>query len=233
MESQTRLIYQRQPLNRFSTAEKIKILAADLGFAVLIRLIGLTLRFESEGEENLRDAESSGPVIYSVWHNRIFGGIYYLRNRKIAVITSESFDGEYIARFITRFGFGAVRGSSTRGGVRALVQMARLMRKGVPMAFTVDGPRGPRYKAKPGPILLARKTGRPIIPLSFEYRNRLEIGSWDKMQIPLPFTCVRAYFAKPIYVPEDASEAATENKLQELQESLDNLVTQGEKWRSS
>ncbi|MER3430694.1 MAG: hypothetical protein C4325_08940 [Blastocatellia bacterium] len=233
MELETRFVYRKQPLDRFSTIEKIKILGADLAFTGLIRLIGLTLRFECEGEENLRRAESSGPVIFSIWHNRIFGGIYYLRNRRIAVMTSESFDGEYIARFITRFGFGAVRGSSTRGGVRALVQMARLMRKDVPMAFTVDGPRGPKYKVKPGPILLARKTGRPIIPLSFEYRNRLELGSWDQMQIPLPFSRVRAYFAEPIFVPYEADEVAAEAKLKELQQSLDKLVEIGKKWRVS
>jgi len=233
MESEKEHIYRRQSLARFSPAEKFRIILADLAFTILIRLIGLTLHFESEGEENLNLSESSGPVIYAVWHNRIFGGIYYLRNRRIAVMTSESLDGEYIARFITRFGFGAIRGSSTRGGVRALVKMAKYVRKGVSMAFTVDGPRGPRYRVKPGPILLAKKSGRPIIPLSFEYKRRIEAGSWDKMQIPLPFSRVKAYFAEPLTIKADADDREIAAAVEELQKRLDGLVEKGEKWRNN
>jgi lysophospholipid acyltransferase (LPLAT)-like uncharacterized protein len=106
---------------------------------LVIRLIGSTIRFEVEGSENFDAIADAGKVpIYSVWHDRIFLCIYFLRKRKIVVITSQSKDGEYIARSLQRFGFGAIRGSSTRGGTRALVDMIRTMRAGAPMAFTVE-----------------------------------------------------------------------------------------------
>ena len=112
------------------------------------------------------------------------------------MITSQSFDGEYIARFIQRFGYGAVRGSSTRGGVGALVEMIRLMKKGLPAGFSVDGPKGPLYFAKTGAILLAKKTGNPVMPFSVETKNHWTIKSWDKLQIPKPFSKAKVFIAR-------------------------------------
>jgi lysophospholipid acyltransferase (LPLAT)-like uncharacterized protein len=147
------------------------------------------------------------------------------------VITSQSFDGEYIARFIQRFGFGAVRGSSTRGGVGALVKMIRLMREDLSMCFTVDGPRGARYVAKNGAILLAKKTGNPILPFLIEPQKFWTINSWDKLQIPKPFTRARVFFAEPISVEKNVDETEIENKRRQLQQKLDETVELGEQWR--
>ncbi len=214
--------------------DRLTIRAADLAFYTLIRVIGRTIRFETEGLEHLNAIEGEGRLpVYAFWHDRIFASTWYFRNRGIAVITSQSKDGEYIARFIQRLGFGAIRGSSTRGGVKALVEMIKAMRKGTPTAFTVDGPKGPRYEAKPGPILLAKKTGNPIVPFVTECARFWTIRSWDRLQIPKPFTRAKLIIDKPIYVEADAGEEVVERKLRELQLSLDAMVEAGAKWSSS
>ena len=148
-------------------------------------------------------------------------------------MTSKSFDGEYIARFIQRFGYGAVRGSSTRGAVGAIVEMARLMRAGCTTAFTIDGPKGPRYVAKSGAVLLAKKSGHPIMPVTMSLERYWTLPSWDKFQIPKPFTRARVYVAPPIHVPHDADDEVLAAKRDELQQTLDDLNHQSEEWRRS
>ena len=221
-------VYQPASLSEYTFKQRLLIRAADLVFYLAISLIGKTLRYDTEGWKNLEAIETAGHVpIYTFWHDRIFQGTYFWRNRGIVIITSKSFDGEYIARFIQRFGYGAIRGSSSRGGSRALVEMIRKMREGLPMGFSIDGPRGPRYRVKPGPVLLAKKTGNPMMPFILEPKNFWTINSWDKMQIPTPFTRVRVIIGKPIYVKADSDE---EQKLEEIQTSLDELVARGKVW---
>ncbi|HBE82693.1 MAG TPA: hypothetical protein DDW24_07920, partial [Blastocatellia bacterium] len=199
----------------------------------LITFIGKTLKYETEGWENFEAIENAGKIpIYSFWHNRIFAGTYFFRNRGIVVITSQSFDGEYIARFIQRFGYGAVRGSSTRGGIGALVEMIRLMKQGLPMGFTVDGPKGPRYVAKSGACLLAKKTGNPLMPFVIECEDYWTLKSWDRLQIPKPFTKANLIIGEPIFIESRARDKELEAKIVELQTSLDELVLRGEKWRT-
>ena len=148
-------------------------------------------------------------------------------------MTSRSKDGEYIARFIQRFGYGAVRGSSTRGAVGALVELVKLMRTGCPAGFSIDGPKGPKYVAKMGALLLSKKTGNPVLPFSLTPRRRVTISSWDELQIPLPFTKVLVEFEAPIYVSNDADEKALQTKRDELQQALDRVTASGEEWRST
>jgi lysophospholipid acyltransferase (LPLAT)-like uncharacterized protein len=221
-------------LSGYSLKDRITIRLADLAFYLMIVTIGRTIRFEVEGWENFEAIELAGKLpIYAFWHDRIFAGTYFFRNRGIAVITSQSKDGEYIARFIQRLGYGAIRGSSTRGGVGALVEMIRTMRSGTPTAFTLDGPKGPRYEAKPGAVLLAKKTGNPIMPFVTECSRFWTVGSWDRLQIPKPFTRAKLIIAKPIYVEANADEEQVKQKLNELQLSLDAMVEAGANWRSS
>lgn len=227
-------VYKIGPLSNYSLKECIMIRLADRAFYLLIRIIGSTIRYEIEGWENFEAIEKMGKVpIYSFWHNRIFAGTYFFRHRGIVVITSQSMDGEYIARFIQRLGYGAIRGSSTRGGVGALIEMIRCMKQGLPMAFTVDGPKGPRYEAKSGPVLLAKKTGNPMMPFIVETEKFYSVKSWDRLQIPKPFTRAKMIIAQPIYVEKTAGDSEIEIKRLELQMSLDELVKRGERWRKN
>ena len=229
-----RRVYEFADLSDYSFSERLKIRTADLMFYLLIKLIGVTARFEVVGWENHDKAEENGGLpIYVFWHDRIFLTTYWWRDRKIVVLTSRSFDGEYIARFIQRFGYGAIRGSSTRGAVGAVVEMVRLMRAGCTTAFTIDGPKGPRYVAKMGAVLLAKKSGHPIVPVTMALERYWTVPSWDKFQIPKPFTRARIYVAPPIYVTADADENELNAKRDELQATLDNLNVQTDAWRSS
>jgi lysophospholipid acyltransferase (LPLAT)-like uncharacterized protein len=215
--------YRFAPLSGYRLRERLLIRAADLAFYLVISLLGRAARFRVEGWEHWEEAHAGGPPIMAFWHDQIFLTTYYFRRRRIVVMTSQSFDGEYIARFIQRFGYGAARGSSTRGGVGALVEMARLVRRGCPAGFTADGPRGPRHVAKTGPLLLAKKTGRPVLPFAVHAEKFWAVRSWDRLQIPKPFTRAAVRLAPPIRVPADADEALLERKRDELQRALDAL----------
>ena len=221
-------------LSSYSLKQRLLIRAADLVFYLLIRAVGRTVRFEVEGWEHWRRAAGGGALpVYTTWHEGVFLATYFWRGRRIVVMTSRSFDGEYIARFIQRFGYGAARGSSSRGGVGAVVEMARLMRAGSPAGFMIDGPRGPRRVAKPGAVLLAKKTGQPVLPFVVTPARSWRARSWDGTQIPRPFTRALLDIAPPIYVPSDADEAALAAKRDELQRALDALARRGEQWRES
>jgi lysophospholipid acyltransferase (LPLAT)-like uncharacterized protein len=226
--------YKFAPLSAYPLKKRLLIRAADLAFYLLINVIGRTARFEVEGWKHHEQAtEAGGLPIYNFWHERIFMTTYWWRQRRIVVMTSQSFDGEYIARFIQRFGYGAARGSSTRGGVGAVVEMARLMRAGCTTAFTIDGPKGPPRIAKMGSVLLAKKTGHPVLPVTMALRRYWTVPSWDNFQIPKPFTRAKVYVAPPIYVPADADESLLQARRDELQDALDDLNRRGDEWRAA
>jgi lysophospholipid acyltransferase (LPLAT)-like uncharacterized protein len=226
--------YSFADLAAFSFTDRLLIRAADLLFFLLIKLIGRTIKFEIEGWEHWEAASTGGKLpIYTFWHNRVFLSTYFWRRRRIVVMTSKSFDGEYIARFIQRFGYGASRGSSTRGATGAVVEMVRLMRAGSPTAFTIDGPKGPRYVAKMGAVLLAKKTRNPILPFTITADRFWEAKkSWDGFQVPRPFTRARVGIAAPIFVRPDADDTELNAKRDELQRALDELNQRGEEWRA-
>lgn len=225
MANEIAQVYRFESLAKYPFSERFVIRLADLGFYAIISVLGRTIRWETKGLEHLDQVKASGSTpVFCLWHNRLFAGTYFLRDRGIVVITSQSRDGEYIARFLKRFGFGTVRGSSTRGGVKALVEMIRLMRLGHPMAFTVDGPRGPRYEAKSGAVLLAKKTGNPLLPFTVECERFWTIGSWDRLQIPKPFTRARFEMGAPIDVDPAARDDEIEQKRLELQDALNRLA---------
>jgi len=159
-----------------------------LGYLV-IRIIGPTLRWQVEGGSPLDEVYKSGHrAIFTFWHGRILPATYFWRNRGIVVMTSMNRDGDVIAECIRRFGYGAARGSSSRGGFRALAEMAREIRRGRDAGFTVDGPRGPKYVAKQGPVVLALKTGAAVFCFHISMQHKVQLKSWDEFQIPMPFT---------------------------------------------
>ena len=187
------------------------------------------MRWESEGDEHLEEIYKSGNrAIFTFWHGRIFPATYYWRHRGIVVMTSMSRDGEPIAQCIQRFGYGAARGSSSAGWVKALAEMSRAIHHGRDAAFTVDGPRGPRYEAQQGPIILARKTGAAIFCFHISIKYRIQLKTWDEFQIPLPFTKAIVLKAAPIWVPPDASEAHLRALHDKMQATLDGLRKRGD-----
>ena len=203
---------------------------------LLIAALGATLRWRVDGVEHFDAIVASGrqPVM-AFWHGRILSATYYFRGRGIVVITSENFDGEWIAGIIERFGYGTARGSTSRGGRRALLQLMRDLRAGRPAGFTVDGPRGPARVAQPGAVWLARATGNPVLPFHLEADRAWSLKSWDRTQIPKPFATVALVVGEPFDVPKDADDDALERarahlevRLRELEaKALGLLVPQG------
>src|SRR6266516_3298537 len=213
----------------FSRCDRVKVwLIGWIGYFV-IGVVGRTMRWQSVGDSYLDEIYKSGNrAIFTLWHGRIFPATYYWRDRGIVVMTSMNRDGEPIAQCIQRFGYGAARGSSSRGGFRALAEMAGEIRKGRDTAFTIDGPRGPRYVAKQGPVLLALKTGAAIFCFHISMKHKIQLNSWDQFQVPLPFTKALVLKAAPIWVPSDASEAHLRALHEQMQATLDDLRQRGD-----
>jgi hypothetical protein len=159
------------------------------------------------------------------WHGRILPATVYFKRRGIVVITSENFDGEWIAGIIERFGYGTARGSTSRGGVKALVQMKHEMEAGKPTGFTIDGPRGPARVAQPGAVWLSKATGNPVLPFHLEANRHWTINSWDRTQIPKPFATVALVVGEPFVVPAGADENQLEAARCHLEEELRQLET--------
>jgi len=193
---------------------------AALGYP-LINALGRTLRWRVDGMQHLDAIRAAGrqPVM-AFWHGRILPATFYFRRRGIVVITSENFDGEWIARIIERFGYGTARGSTTRGGLKAMKQLVRDMEEGKPAGFTVDGPRGPARAAQPGAIWLAKATGNPVLPFHLEASRHWSLGSWDRTQIPKPFSTVALAIGEPIPVAADATDEEIERARLELEQRL-------------
>jgi lysophospholipid acyltransferase (LPLAT)-like uncharacterized protein len=190
----------------------------------IISALASTYRWRQEGLQHLDEVKRSGrQPIMAFWHGRILPSTYFFRRRGIVVITSENFDGEWIAGIIERFGYGTARGSTSRGAVKALVQLKRDMAAGKPAAFTLDGPRGPAKVAQPGAVWLAKATGNPIIPFHIESSRHWTLRSWDRTQIPKPFSNVAISIGEPIDVPPDADEPAMEQTRLTLEARLKSL----------
>lgn len=215
----------------YGLGDRVRFWLGSLAGYWAIRLIGVTLRWEIEGWENHRSIVEAGErIIYTFWHGRIFMATYFWRDRGIVVMTSQNRDGEYIARVIRRFGYGAARGSSSRGGRRALVEMIHEMRRDKDVAFTIDGPRGPRYEAKPGAVWIAAKTGNAIFPFHISPERKWTLNSWDHFQIPKPFSRVLVLMAPPIYVSAEATQQQMDEAQRELQNSLMHLLERGDNY---
>jgi len=195
---------------------------------LLIRLIGPTLRYTVSYEEGAAETEFPHPAVFVFWHNAVVAAAWHYRGKGIAVMTSSSFDGEYIARIIAKFGFRPVRGSSTRGGVRALLGMHTEIEQGHSVAFTIDGPRGPVYVAKPGPVLLARNVRLPIIPFYVAVERAWILNSWDRLRIPKPFSRVHIRMGRPIMVPPETGAESAKVFHEQMQAALERVREEAE-----
>ncbi len=223
----------RLPKLTFSQRALIPI----IGWVVwaVIRIIGPTIRFEVLGGKIAgRDYRPDlPPNVYAFWHRCIIAGTWYFRNRNAVLLNTTNFDGQWTRRVIERLGYQTAQGSSTRGGLRGLAVMAQRLDEGVDAAFTIDGPRGPRYIAKPGPVMLARRSGRPIILFHIGLERAWTLKkTWDLFQVPKPFTRAVLFIAPPLAVPEDTDRDGLEQKHQEMQKILERLRDVAEGWFS-
>jgi lysophospholipid acyltransferase (LPLAT)-like uncharacterized protein len=190
----------------------------------LVNVLGRTLRWHVEGLQHFERVAAAGhqPII-AFWHGRILPATIYFQRRGIVVMTSENFDGEWIARIIHRFGYRTARGSTSRGGHKALRELMREMASGRGTGFTVDGPRGPARVAHPGAVWLAKATGNPVVPIHMEASSYWTLGSWDRTQIPRPFARVSLAVGEPLYVPRSADDKAVEAARLEVERRLSAL----------
>ncbi len=177
--------------------------------AWLVRLLAWTQRVKRVGSHDLYNLKDSKPVVFLIWHNRLLLIPALLTKRfrtKFTVLTSASRDGGYLADYLGHLGVETVRGSSSRGGARALVMLKKRLAAGNSVGWGPDGPRGPRYVVQDGAIWLASKAGVPIVPASYNTRHHLELKSWDRTQIPLPFTSGEYIVGDPIDIPPKLDE---------------------------
>lgn len=214
---------------RFTLKQRIVLrIIIFFGYWV-IRLIGPTLRVWVSHEEGAQQTIDQRPLIVSFWHESQIPATYICRNIGVRVMSSNSYDGEYMGRIIRKFGFVAVKGSSSRNAVRALLGLRRALEQGWTVAFTLDGPRGPRRKVKPGPVALARAAGVAMSTFHIAVDRAWVLNTWDRLIIPVPFSRVLMRFGKLIPVPANATEEDLERYTLELQASLDRVCEFAEK----
>jgi len=185
-----------------------------LGLAVggqLLRSIAHTWRFEIRNAaalESLRDQRR--PFLFSLWHGQLLPLLWHHRRERIAVLISEHRDGELVARLARSLGYRLIRGSSTRGGERALLALVRDLRDGNEVAVTPDGPRGPAFSFAPGALIAAHRAGAPILPIAAHSESAWHLGSWDRFLIPKPFARVTVAYGDPVEVAASDARAAAE-----------------------
>jgi lysophospholipid acyltransferase (LPLAT)-like uncharacterized protein len=220
----------RLPELPWSRRVEIPLIAAAV--YSLIRVLGPTLRYEVLGWQRAERVHGSGKrIIWAFWHRIIIPIVWWHRNKGVVVMNTTAFDGQWTRKVIEWLGFGTAQGSSSRGGLRGLAVMARRLEEGVDCAFTIDGPRGPRYVAKPGPVMLARKTGCPVMVFHIGVdRGKTFERTWDHFLLPAPFARAVILFAPPIYVPADADAEILEAKHREMQRELERVRDVAEGW---
>jgi lysophospholipid acyltransferase (LPLAT)-like uncharacterized protein len=205
----------------FTVKQRITLAIVPRLAALLIRLLGMTLRYEDRAAPGVAPGHTiRGPGVYAFWHRSLLACAHRFRGLDVAILISQSFDGELIARTVELLGFKAIRGSSSRGGAAGLRQMERAYQTGHRCAFTADGPRGPAFVAKPGTAQLARMVGAWVGAFYVLPERAWELRSWDRFLIPKPFS--RVFITWPAHVPADLVSEAT------VQEALDRAVAMAE-----
>ena len=213
------------PRRRLSSRQIASAAAIAAAARPVIASLCRTVRWTAEGLPHYDAIRASGrqPVM-AFWHGRIVHATWFFRRRDIVVMISENFDGEWIGRLIEKFGYRTARGSTSRGGGRALIRMRRLAAAGAPTGFAVDGPRGPARCVQPGAVWLASRTGNPLLPFHSEADRFWTARSWDGTQVPRPFARAAMVVGAPIEVPRAAGPDLIEGKRLELERSLHDLA---------
>ena len=200
------------PWRTFTLKQRIQLWLITWAGYLVIRILGPTIRFSVSWEDGSPKSLAERPYVYSF--------MYWCRDLQVRVMSSDSFDGEYTGRIMQKFGFVKVRGSSSKGAVRALLGMRRELEEGWTAAFTIDGPKGPRYVAKPGPVILSRSTGAPMVVFHIALERAWILKTWDRAMIPKPFTRALMRVSRKIEIPRDGSD---EQYHAELQAALDRV----------
>jgi lysophospholipid acyltransferase (LPLAT)-like uncharacterized protein len=210
----------------FSLRERFLLWLISWAGYLAIAILGATLRcsISWEDESLPPNAPFEKPAIYSFWHRSVMPAAWIYRSVGLTVMVSRSFDGEYIARIIERLGFTAVRGSSSRGGAAGLLGMRSQLERGAAVAFTIDGPRGPKYVAKPGPVTLAKATGLPMSAFYVGLSGAWVLNTWDEMVIPKPFSKALVRFSRKMFVPANADDTQMSEYHAQLQSALDRVT---------
>ncbi|MDO9565347.1 MAG: lysophospholipid acyltransferase family protein [Candidatus Desulfaltia sp.] len=198
---------------------------------LLIDLLFSTMKIEREGFEKVKSIISSRKVIFAVWHSRILLVAYLYKGLNGLAMVSRSKDGEIVAKIIQKQGNEAVRGSTKKGGLHALSMLIKKIKEeNKPGLIVPDGPQGPRCKVQPGIIILAKKTGYPIVPISYSAKKIKVFASWDRFILPLPFTKCRAVYGAPIYVPQDADKNEKKKRLMLLENELNRITSDADRY---
>jgi len=201
-----------------------------IGFAGkwLIDLLFWTTPIESEGFDEARSKVRPDRAIAAFWHSRILLISYLFKGWNAAVLTSASKDGEFVARIVQKQGHVPVRGSTTRGGLRAIAALIRYLNGGKPGVIIPDGPQGPRFQVQPGIITLAKKTGLPIVPITYSAKRIKVFNSWDRFILPYPFTTCRVVYGEPVWVPEHTDSAGEEEYRRVLEHEMRRITRQAD-----
>jgi len=209
---------------RFTFRQRIVLALVPRLVWALLWLVGRTWRFEiiaEEGATPLPFGKGAGAEIYCFWHQCVLPCTFYYRRTGATIIVSQSFDGELITRILELFGFHTTRGSSSRGAREGLLGLQRVIESGGPAIFTADGPRGPIYRTKMGPIKLAHVTGARIGAFHLEPERAWAMRSWDRFLVPKPFTRIVVSWARWTAVPADLDEGEFEQKREELNAAIE------------
>lgn len=194
----------------------------------VIRVMGWTLRYKIDGLEQMRDKYAHQPVIFAIWHNRIFAMPYtkpkLSKHREVCVLTSASKDGAILETAVRSFGLTAVRGSSSRRGAAALVALKRKLAAGATVTITPDGPKGPRYKVQPGVVKLAQMCSAPIVVVSVSFSCCWRLNSWDRFCVPVPFSKVMVQLEDGVEIPKELSDDAFECERAKLERLMNQSV---------
>lgn len=203
-----------------------------IGFlgATFARILFSTVKIEEKPSGYPKQLKSQGKnVIYAYWHSFMLAPGYAARNLGIKVLISRHTDGEYIAQIAQQLGFNPVRGSTTRGGVNALLSMIKKVNEDTSFVITPDGPRGPRFIVQPGIIFLGQKTNYPVLPVALGLTNYWELPSWDKFRIPKPFSKAILIYGDPITIPPILDKSKVEEYRELLEKTLNEMRAEAER----
>lgn len=216
-------------MKNISTKSIKFLIISSIGY-IFLKLLGRSLKYKFVGKNDVESYMNSNGAIIHCWHNQLLIGMYCLRNLNYYVLASTSKDGDYVSSLLKKFGWKVIRGSSNNKAANSLVQMLRLAKKGMTLALTPDGPLGPLYHVESGGLYLASKTGRPIIPFSLTFEKKWIVKkSWDKLQIPKPFSKCVVCFGKPYFITEKLTEENLENKKQSLKQAIKDINRDGKR----